>query len=153
MSEMSSRDTHLRRLGLGLAAGTVLAAIVATQWPFHYQLTRFAIHHHWARIDWRWLPRTGTGHVRDERDLVLNLLMLIPLGIGFALWRRASGARVVFEALLLGIVTSTTLELAQLATAYRHTTLADVWCNAIGCMAGAIMVVALRRAATVSGSL
>jgi len=144
---MSSTDTNVRRLGLGIAAGTFLAAVVATQWPFHYQRTRFGVRRHWAHIDWRWLPRTPMGHPRIDRDMVLNLLMLIPLGVGFALWRRASGARVVVEALLLGIVTSTTLELAQLVTAYRYTTLADVWCNAIGCTAGAFVVVALRGAA------
>jgi hypothetical protein len=124
---------------------TVATAILATQWRFHYDFSRFGIHQRWRRIDWHWLPRTPMGHVRLDRDFVLNLLMLVPLGIGFALWRRASGGRIAIEALLLGFMTSTTLELSQLVMPYRYTTWADVWRNTLGCVAGAIVVVALRR--------
>jgi glycopeptide antibiotics resistance protein len=142
----------VRRLGLGLMLVTIAIAIIATQWRFHFNFTRFGIHRRWERIDWHWLPRTPMGHVRMDRDFVLNLIMLVPLGIGFALWRRASRLRIAGEALLLGFVTSSGLELAQLANAYRYTTWADVWRNALGCMVGAIIVVALRRAARVSAT-
>lgn len=134
----------VRRFGLFLCVVTIVIAIAATQYPFHYQLTRYAVHRRWVGIDWRWWPRTPMGRVRIDRDLLLNLLMLVPLGIGFALWRRAGGLRVALEALILGTVVSSLLELAQLVTPYRYTTLADVWRNALGCMAGAILVVVLR---------
>jgi len=142
----------VRRLGLALMLGTLAVALFATQWRFHFDLTRFGIHARWRRIDWHWFPRTPMGHVRLDADFLLNLLMLIPLGIGFALWRRASGLRVAAEALILGVVTSGALELGQLANRYRYTTFADVWRNALGCMVGAIIIVALRRAAAQKGT-
>ena len=139
---MSAND---RRLGLALAVGTIVIAIAATQYPFRYHLTEFGIHRRWDRIDWRWWPRTPMGHVRIDRDFALNLLMLVPLGVGYGLWRRAHGVRVAIEAALVGIATSATLELLQLITPYRYTTFADVWRNALGCMVGAIFVVVVRR--------
>jgi VanZ family protein len=144
-------SANTRRFGIVLAVGTILIALAATQYPFNYQLTEFAIHRRWDRIDWRWWPRTPMGRVRIDRDLLLNLLMLVPLGVGYGLWRRTHGLRVALEALLLGIATSTTLEVLQLITPYRYTTFADVWRNALGCMVGAIFVVlAYRKHATMA---
>ena len=133
-----------RRLGLILMVVTLAIAVVATQWRFHYDFSRFGIRVRWHRVDWHWLPRTPMGHVRLDRDFVLNLLMLVPLGVGFGLWRRAHPARVVVEALLLGFMTSSALELAQLANRYRYTTWADVWRNTLGCVVGALLVVTIR---------
>lgn len=129
----------LRRFGLLLAIATVLTAIVLTQYPFHYSFTRHNIHGHWRDIDWHWFPRRGR-HIRVDRDLYLNLLMLIPLGVGFALWRRASGWRILLEALVLGAVVATGLEVAQLVTLYRYTSFADMWRNTVSCVAGALFV-------------
>lgn len=132
---------QLRTAGKWLAIGTILIAIVATQWPFEYRFTSYAIHYRLARIDWRW-------HHHFDRDFALNILMLMPLGFGFALWRQASRARVVIESLVLGTVTSTLLELAQLVTRDRYTSFPDVWHNAVGCVAGgliAILVSGARR--------
>lgn len=139
------------RFGLLLAIGTVLIALAATQYPFNYNLTEFAIHRRWERIDWRWFPRTPMGRVRIDRDFALNLLMLVPLGVGYALWRRTNAVRLAIEAALLGIATSATLELLQLITPWRYTTFADVWRNALGCVVGAIfVVVATRNRATLA---
>jgi hypothetical protein len=139
----------VRKLGLALCVGTVLVAIAVTQYPFHYQVTRYAIHYRWVhRVDWRWFPNFRHGHLRlMDRDFVLNLLMLVPLGIGFALWRRAPRWRVVLEALLLGAVLAAGLELAQLLTPWRTTSLADWWRNTASCFAGALLVVSLRSSA------
>lgn len=138
-------DSNVRRLGLALALGTVAVAIFVTQWPFEYRLTTYAVKLRWTRVDWRWFPRDGAGNIRFDRDFAQNLLMLVPLGLGFALWRRAAAMRVILEALALGIVTSATLELAQLVTRYRYTSFPDLWRNSLGCMVGAMVVVALRR--------
>jgi VanZ family protein len=134
----------LRRFGLLLAIATVLTAIVMTQYPFHYAFTRHNIGGHWRDIDWRWFPRRGRhGPIRIDRDLVLNLLMLIPLGMGFALWRRAPGWRIFVEAIVLGAVVASGLELAQLVTLYRFTSFADMWRNMVSCMIGALCVLAI----------
>ena len=131
----------IERLGLAIAIGTILAAIVATQWPFHYQLTRFDIARRWSDVDWSWFPRNRAGAVRLDRDFAQNLLMLVPLGLGFGLWRRAAPLRCIAESLVLGIAVSVGLELAQLITPYRHTTFADVWRNGLGCMVGCVLAV------------
>jgi hypothetical protein len=141
-----SPSTQIRNVGLALAGGTVLIAFFVTQWPFEYRLTSFAVRVKWNRIDWSWFPRTPAGIV--NRDFVLNLLMLIPLGIGFGLWRRAARWRVAAEALALGIVTAATLELAQLATRSRYTSFPDFWRNSFGCVVGCVLALAIRRCAT-----
>ena len=136
------------RLGLAIFVCTLLLAIVATQWPFHYHLTRFGIGRRWARVDWSWFPRDHRGHVRLDRDFALNLLMLVPLGVGYGLWRRAPALRRIAESLVLGLGFSCALELAQLLTPYRYTSFADMWRNGLGCMIGCALVVWLMPRAT-----
>lgn len=133
---MTSRE--LRAVGTWLAIGTVLIAILVTQWPFRYQLTSYGIHRRWARIDWSWYHGI-------DRDFVLNVLMLVPLGVGFALWRQAGRVRMLIESLVIGTVTTVVLELAQLLTPGRYTSFLDVWHNAAGCVVGsACALVAIR---------
>lgn len=142
-------SSNVRRIGLALCVGTILVAIAVTQYPFHYQLTRYAIHYRWMyRVDWRWFPNVRHGHLRLDRDFVLNLLMLVPLGIGYALWRRAPGWRIVIEALLLGAVVAAGLELAQLLTPWRTTSFADWWRNTASCVGGALLAVVTSRASS-----
>lgn len=138
-------SSNVRTLGLLLALATVALAILGTQYPFDYRLTEFAVHRRWERIDWSWLPRHPGGEVRLDRDFAVNLVMLIPLGLGFGLWRRARAIRAVAESLVLGVLTSTLLEIAQLATPYRYTSFADVWRNALGCMVGCLLAQLVQR--------
>lgn len=147
MAAGSSKPTSIRVIGAVLAFGTVLVAWFVTQWPFQYRPYGASILRRVARIDWSWWPRDGDGNVRLDRDLVLNLLMLVPLGFGFGLWRRSAPPwRVVVDGLLIGIAISVMLEAAQLVTRYRFTSFADVWRNSLGCMVGsAIALVILRE--------
>jgi len=139
-------SAHVRRFGLALALGTFITAIAVTQYPFHYDIHRYGIHYRWDhRVDWRWLPHTPMGRLRIDRDFVLNLLMLIPLGFGFALWRQAPRWRIALEALLIGFVVALGLELAQLLTPWRTTSLGDLWRNTVSCFAGALYVVVISR--------
>lgn len=139
---MPSRQ--LRSAGKVLAIGTFLIAIVATQWPFQYRFTSYAVHYRWARIDWHWFRGF-------DRDFALNVLMLIPLGFGFGLWREARGPRAIAESLVVGTLASSALELAQLATRDRITSFLDVWHNAagcvLGCLAARLLAVRLSRLA------
>ena len=139
-------STPHRTAGLVLAVGTIAIAIVVTQWPFEYRLTWFAVDQRWHRIDWSWFPRTPRGAIRIDRDLWLNLLMLVPLGFGLGLWRPTTGLRLVALALVVGALTSSVLELAQLATRERYATFADVWRNTLGCVVGAALALAVRGA-------
>jgi glycopeptide antibiotics resistance protein len=134
-----------RKLGLVLVVFTLVIAFVATQWPFDYHLTRFGIARRWARVDWSWFPRDYRGDIRFDRDFALNLVMLLPLGAGFGLWRRAATLRVIVESLVLGTVTSVLLEVAQLVTHHRFTAFPDVWRNALGCTVGCILAIWIDR--------
>ena len=64
----------------------------------------------------------------------------MPLGVGFALWRRAPAWRIFVEAVVLGAIVATGLELAQLVTLYRYTSFADMWRNTVSCAFGPRLV-------------
>jgi hypothetical protein len=137
-----------RRFGLGLVVFTLVAAVIATQWPFHYNLAHDALVEKWHEVDWQWAHHRADGSLIIDRDCVQNLIMLMPLGAGYALWRQPREARpwrVIVEALVLGIATGVALELAQLLTPSRFTQLADAWRNAVGCALGGVAMLALLR--------
>lgn len=124
--------------------GTFLLGVLGTQFPFEYRLSSFALQRHWQRVDWSWFPHIHGGfHGIDLEDLVVNLVMLVPLGAGWALWRRARPGRVLVESIVVGSLVGTFYEGAQLLTRDRHTTLADVWRNTLSCVLGCAVVLAL----------
>ena len=131
-----------QRVGLALVIGTLVVAIVVTQWPFEYRVSRYALEQHWRRIDWSVMPGRGTHQF--GRDFVQNLLMLIPLGFGWGLWRTTTRGRMILESMLVGSATGLVLELAQLLTHERYTQLADVWRNALGCIVGCALAIVLQ---------
>lgn len=133
----------MRKLGLALMIANLAGAVVVTLWPFAFDLAPAAIARKWAHVEWVLYYRDDDGRVIIDRDLVLNLVMLVPLGAGFAWWR-ARRTWTVAWALGLGIVTATALEAAQLLTPHRVTQLADVWRDALGCMIGALLGAAIR---------
>ena len=128
------RDPAVRRwIGLGLLGFTLVAALLVTLSPFQFHLGTASL----SRIDWRlYYP----GH--SDRDLVLNLLMLAPLGAGLALVRygRASTSRIALEACALGVGTALVIETLQIFQSMRFPQAADVWRNGTGCIAGAVVV-------------
>ena len=71
------RDPAGRRwLGVTLATFTIAVALLVTLYPFRFHFSTSML----SRIDWRlYYP----GH--SDRDLIQNLLMLAPLGVGIAL--------------------------------------------------------------------
>jgi VanZ family protein len=128
-----------RRIGRGLLVFTAAATLLATLYPFRFHLGTANL----SRIDWRlYYP----GH--SDRDLVLNLLMLAPLGAGLALVRfgRASLSRIALEACALGIGTALFIETLQIFQSTRFPQAADVWRNGTGCIAGAVVIALVLRA-------
>jgi hypothetical protein len=127
-----------RRIGLALLLSTLACALLVTLYPFHFRLGTASL----SRVDWRlYYP----GH--NDRDLVLNLLMLAPLGLGLVLVRfgRASLSRIALEACALGVGTSVFVETLQVFQRVRFPQAADVWRNGIGCIVGAVVAgLALR---------
>lgn len=134
----------LRRFGAATAVANLMAAPVFTLWPFHFRLDAASIARKWARVEWVLVYHDRRGHLTVDRDLLLNLAMLLPLGLGLALARAARPRRVLIEALLLGALVALGLEAAQLLTPSRVTQLADLWRNTLSCALGAALGLALR---------
>jgi glycopeptide antibiotics resistance protein len=128
-----------RRVGLGLLVFTLASALLVTLYPFRFSLETASL----SRIDWRLY---APGH--NNRDLVLNLLMLAPLGVALALVPagRASLTKIVFEAAALGFGTALFVETLQIFERTRFPQLADVWRNGTGCIAGAVVTALVLRA-------
>lgn len=134
----------VRRFGAAMAVANVLAAAIVTSWPFRFRLDAASIARKWSRVEWVLVYHDRRGHLTLDRDLFLNLAMLLPLGLGFALARSARGRRILLEALCLGALTALCLEGAQLLTPHRVTQLADLWRNTLGCVLGAALGLAWR---------
>jgi VanZ family protein len=134
----------IRRFGTAMAISNIVAAALLTLWPLHFRLDAASIARKWSRVEWVLLYHDRRGHFTIDRDLLLNLAMLLPLGLGFALARAARARRVFLEALLLGALVALCLEAAQLLTPHRVTQLADLWRNTLGCVVGAALGLALR---------
>jgi glycopeptide antibiotics resistance protein len=126
-----------RHLGLALFVSCLACALLVTLWPFRFSLATASF----ARIDWRLYYRSRTGHVTVDRDLLQNLVMLAPLGAGWALLRGPRGVgRIALEATVLGVGLAAAIETLQIFLPSRCPQLADVWRNGAGCVAGAVLV-------------
>jgi len=126
-----------RRIGLVLLLWTLAVAFMLTLTPFRFDLATASF----GRIDWRLYYRRPSGALAVNRDFVLNLAMLSPLGAGWALLRGSRGmGRIALEAALLGLTTSTMIETIQIFEPSRCPQLADVWRNTAGCLAAAATV-------------
>lgn len=127
-----------RRLGQALVGFTVLTALLVTLYPFRFSAEVASL----ARVDWRiYYPR------HNDRDLVLNLLMLVPLGAGLGMMRTGiSIRRLALEAAAIGFGLSLGIETLQIFERARFPQLADVWRNGLGCVVGAVAVGLVTRA-------
>jgi VanZ family protein len=123
----------VRRIGQWLALLTWVTALALTLYPYRFDLDVASL----SRIDWR---LTYARH--NDRDLVINLLMLIPLGAGWAMARlgRASTVRIAVEAGAIGVGTALLIETLQIFERVRYPQIADVWRNGVGCLVGAAVV-------------
>lgn len=93
-------------------------------------------HAHWFKV--AWLPFTGI--VRPV-DLLLNLALYVPLGLlspfGRGRW---------FPVVALAFVISMSCEFAQVFSHSRFPSMTDVTMNALGALAGALILRAQRDA-------
>jgi glycopeptide antibiotics resistance protein len=126
-----------RRLGQFLVGFTILTALVVTLYPFRFSAEVASL----SRVDWRvYYP------LHNDRDLVLNLLMLVPLGVGLGLLRAGiSIRRLALEAAAIGFGLSLAIETLQIFERARFPQLADVWRNGLGCVVGAVAIGLLAR--------
>lgn len=130
-------ESFRRRMGLAILLSTLACALVVTLWPFRFDLATASF----ARIDWRLYYRRPNGAVAVNRDFMLNLVMMSPMGAGWALLRGSRGrGRIALEATVLGVGTSVMIETLQIFEPTRFPQFADVWRNGAGCLAAAVLV-------------
>jgi uncharacterized membrane protein YdcZ (DUF606 family) len=113
------------------AAMAGVALVVVATLPHDWQ-----DHSHWARVNW-WPFLTG---VVRPRDLFLNVLLFVPLGIALQ-WRKPHDAR--RSALVVAALLSASMELTQVWSHDRFPSATDVVMNVAGCILGAHLL--LRR--------
>ena len=126
-----------RRLGRAISIAGLLFIAVLTLTP-QYSATKSPA---------SWCLLCGEQSVLDA---VLNVFLFIPFGVGL---RLAGMSR--RRAFVIGLVTTITVELLQLAIPGRDTSLGDVFTNSFGCFVGVlcadvwrIVIQPSRRAAT-----
>ena len=84
-------------------------------------------------------------HATNIKDYVRNILLFVPLGIGYggSFKKQKQGAKylraILFYSLLLGAVISCAIELTQILLPGRVSSISDIVCNSIGCSVGAIL--------------
>jgi glycopeptide antibiotics resistance protein len=79
-------------------------------------------------------------------DVLGNILVFIPLGIGFAgILHRDNPRQTILRATLCGFLVSLTIELTQLTIPTRATDIDDLIFNTLGTMLGAIILVVVQQ--------
>ena len=90
----------------------------------------FQGHTHWEKVGW--LPFLSPPV--KLRDIVVNTLLYVPLGVGMALNSRSPRAWTIAAA--AGAVLSLSAEFAQLYSHVRFPSATDVVCNVVGAVVG-----------------
>jgi VanZ family protein/uncharacterized membrane protein len=118
------RETPVRIL----LAVCILAIVYLSLYPFH-----FVGDTHGKTLIFS-LPQMDS----DWVDIIANVALYIPLGfIGMAAWRRNYGVGAI-SVFLLGVVLSTSMELAQIHLPTRDSNVRDIMCNGAGTLAGCV---------------
>ncbi len=146
---MGALNESRTKLPLVLWIGSALFIIYGTTIPFNFVSSRVVAYEHWTRVVWNPLISPDTGQRVPIPDFVANVLLFTPFGC-FGMWAfrrpRAGWARIVWLGLLSALL-STTVEVAQLFTADRVSSVADVLANTLGGILGAIGGVVLGASA------
>ncbi len=121
-----------RGLGKFLLVCSVLAIFFAATFPFDFSLPAQ------TPWDWRWNPYDP--NYSDRTD---NILFFIPLGFALASvvlpTRRFRRAIQIILSLGVGLALTATVESLQQYVSFRDPSLADIWCNTLGSLLGAIV--------------
>jgi glycopeptide antibiotics resistance protein len=127
---MSAKFSHTSVIA---AAGMVVAIAYGSLYPFDFSLPAAGPGPVQALVK-TWANRPGRG------DFVANVLLYIPLGFFGALsfGERASLTTRFLGAVLLGVLLSIAMELAQYYDVGRDTEATDVYANALGSALGAV---------------
>ena len=134
------------RLPFVLCVASAVFILYGTTIPFNFVFDRQQVLAHLSRVTLNPLISPDTGSRLSIPDVVGNVLLFVPLGF-FGIWslagRRRPITRIVWLT-LLGCALSVGVETLQLFTVDRTSSVADVFANTLGTMAGAIAATFLR---------
>ena len=131
---------HDRRLVAWLLAGVTFLIVYASLYPFRFAATDVqGLGDLLGRLPWARTTRS---------DIAANVLLYLPFGacLGWLLASRLGGPLAVAGATLAGVLLSTGIEVAQIFETRRVASLADVFYNGLGTLAGGALALALRSA-------
>lgn len=138
-------ETTRTRLPLVLWIASAVFIVYGTTIPFNFVHDRRLVAEHLGRLTWNPFIAVDTGQRVSIPDLVGNILLFGPFGF-FGMWAltrpRSLGARIALVA-ALGLALTIGVEALQLLTVDRTTSVSDVFANASGALAGAVMAVLL----------
>jgi VanZ family protein len=133
-------DARRTKLPLVLWIGSAIFIVYGTTIPFTFVSSKAAALAHWTRVVWNPFISPETRHRVSIPDFVGNVLLFTPFGC-FGTWAlrrpRSAAGKIVLIALLSALL-STAVEIAQLFTVDRISSMADVLANTLGGVAGAI---------------
>lgn len=122
-------DFTALRLGRALLGYLALMTGIITLAPFEFQTT----------------PAHGLTTVWNWSDLVMNVVMFVPFGFAYQLTRPRGAPPDWPRVLFLGAAVSGAIELAQLFSPQRYTSLLDLATNTLGASVGAGLFARLAR--------
>ncbi|HUK34192.1 MAG TPA: VanZ family protein [Vicinamibacterales bacterium] len=142
-------ESRRTKLPLVLWIGTAAFIVYGTTIPFHFVSSQGAALAHWARVVWNPFISPETRHRISIPDFVSNILLFTPFGC-FGVWalrRPRSRIAKILLLVFLSALLSATVEVAQLFTVDRISSIADVLANTLGGFSGAVAGVVLSASA------
>lgn len=140
------RDVTMRRMWIMFAAFIVYGGTI----PFDFIHDWRAAAGHVGTISWNPFLAPGGGRRVSIPDVVQNVLLFVPFGVLGVLAGR--GSRFTFRRVawvtVLGAALSVLVEILQLFTVDRTTSMSDVSTNTAGTLLGALAANSVARAAT-----
>ena len=137
------------KLPLVLWIASAIFIVYGTTIPFNFVSSKADAAANWTRVVWNPLISPDTQHRVSIPDFVGNVLLFTPFGC-FGVWAlrrlRSSVAKIALLAALSALL-SASVEVAQLFTIDRVSSMADVFANALGGTAGAVTGLALGASA------
>jgi len=137
---MGALNQSRTKFPLVLWIGSALFIVYGTTIPFNFVSSRAAVYEHWTRVVWNPLVSPDTGQRVSIPDFVSNVLLFTPFGC-FGMWafrRPRNGVARIAVLTLLSVILSATVEVAQLFTVDRVSSVADIFANGLGGVVGAV---------------
>src|SRR5450432_428626 len=129
-----------RSLVVFIFIASLLCVLFATLFPFDFSISAHSAGEQiLSRFDWRWNPPDP-----HHEDRIENILLFMPLGFGVAALinpRRNRAALQFSLALLLSFFLTSFVETSQTFVSFRDPSMADIWCNTLGGVLGAVIYI------------